>query len=276
MFTFSIITPSTDDYSCKASLLSFDNDIKILADPSWNGNNHNDILYMEQYLKEVDIILLSHSTPEFISGFVLLCIKFPNLMSNIPIYSTLPVNQLGRVSTVEYYRANGILGPLNNSILEVDEVDEWFDKIIPLKFFQTLSVFDNRLVITPYNAGHTLGGTFWLITRRLEKIIYAPSWNHSKDSFLNSASFLSSSSGNPLSQLMRPTVLITNTDLGSTMSHKKRTEKFLNLVDATLANGGAVLLPTSLSGRFLELLHLIDQHLQSAPIPVYFLSYSGD
>ncbi|CUM49983.1 unnamed protein product [Debaryomyces tyrocola] len=275
MFTFSIITPSTDDYSCKASLLSFDNDIKILADPSWNGNNHEDILYMEQYLKEVDIILLSHSTPEFISGFVLLCIKFPNLMSNIPIYSTLPVNQLGRVSTVEYYRANGVLGPLNNSILEVDEVDEWFDKIIPLKFFQTLSVFDNRLVITPYNAGHTLGGTFWLITRRLEKIIYAPSWNHSKDSFLNSASFLSSSSGNPLSQLMRPTVLITNTDLGSTMSHKKRTEKFLNLVDATLANGGAVLLPTSLSGRFLELLHLIDQHLQSAPIPVYFLSYSG-
>lgn len=275
MFTFSIITPGTNDYSCKASLLSFDNDIKILADPSWNGNNDEDILYMEQHLKEVDIILLSHSTPEFISGFVLLCIKFPNLMSNIPIYSTLPVNQLGRVSTVEYYRSIGILGPFKNSILEVDEVDEWFDKIIPLKFFQTLSLFDNRLVITPYNAGHTLGGTFWLITRRLEKVIYAPSWNHSKDSFLNSASFLSTSSGNPLSQLMRPTALITNTDLGSSMSHKKRTEKFLKLVDATLANGGAVLLPTSLSGRFLELLHLIDQHLQSAPIPVYFLSYSG-
>lgn len=275
MFTFSVITPNTDDYSCKASLLSFDNDIKILADPCWNGNNHEDISYIEQYLKEVNLVLLSHSTPEFISGFVLLCIKFPNLMSNIPIYSTLPVNQLGRVSTVEYYRAKGILGPLNNSILEVDEVDEWFDKIIPLKYFQTISLFENKLVITPYNAGHSLGGTFWLITRRLEKIIYAPSWNHSKDSFLNSASFLSSSSGNPLSQLMRPTALITNTDLGSTMSHKKRTERFLNLVDATLANGGAVLLPTSLSGRFLELLHLIDQHLQSAPIPVYFLSYSG-
>ncbi|KAK7680655.1 hypothetical protein QCA50_016220 [Cerrena zonata] len=167
------------------------------------------------------------------------------------------------------------IGPLESAIMEVVDVDEWFDKVQPLKYNQALTLFDGRIVMTPHNAGHTLGGTFWLITKRLEKIIYAPSWNHSKDSFLNSASFLSTSTGNPLSSLIRPTVLITNTDLGSSMSHKKRTEKFLQLVDATLANGGAVLLPTTLSGRFLELLHLVDEHLQGAPIPVYFLSYSG-
>ncbi|CCE72638.1 Piso0_000226 [Millerozyma farinosa CBS 7064] len=275
MFSFTILNPAEGDDSCRASLLSFDNEIKILADPSWNGKNPDSVLYLEKYLKEIDLILLSHATAEFISGYVLLCVKFPYLMSNIAVYSTLPVNQLGRISTIEYYRSSGILGPLKDSILEADEVDEWFDKVKPLKYMQTLNLFDSKLVITPYNAGHTLGGTFWLLTRQLEKVIYAPAWNHSKDSFLNNATFLSSSTGNPSSQLLRPTALITNTDLGSTMSHKKRTEKFLQLVDATLANGGTVLLPTSLAGRFLELLHLVDQHLQSAPIPVYFLSYSG-
>lgn len=275
MFTFSILTPDDGSFSCRASLLVFDNELKILADPSWNGKNVDDILFLEEHLKQVDLILLSHSTPEFIGGYVLLCVKFPALMSNIPIYSTLPVNQLGRISTVEYYRSSGVLGPVNSAIMEIVDVDEWFDKIKPLKYFQTLSLLENRLVLTPYNAGHTLGGTFWLICKRLEKIIYAPAWNHSKDSFLNGASFLSSTTGNPLSSLVRPTALITNTDLGSVVSHKKRTEKFLQLVDATLANGGAVLLPTTLSGRFFELLHLVDEHLQGAPIPVYFLSFSG-
>lgn len=272
MFTFSLITPDKEDYSCKAALLVFD-ELTILADPSWNGKNPDEILFVEQYLREVQLILLSHSTPEFISGYILLCLKFPNLMSSIPVYSTLPVNQLGRISTVEYYRANGILGPLDSSIVELDEIDEWFDKVIPLKYLQSISLFDNKLSITPYCAGHSLGGTFWLINKRIDKVIYAPAWNHSRDSFLNSADFLTN--GNPLTQLLRPTAIITSTDLGSTMPHKRRTEKFLQLVDATLANGGAALLPTSLSGRFLELFHLIDEHLQGAPIPVYFLSYSG-
>lgn len=114
---------------------------------------------MEQHLREVQVILLSHSTPEFLSGYVLLCIKFPNLMATIPVYSTLPVNQLGRISTVEYYRANGILGPLNSAIMELDDVDEWFDKIVLIKFLQTTNLFDNKIILTPYNAGHTLGGT---------------------------------------------------------------------------------------------------------------------
>lgn len=275
MFTFTLLCPVKGNHSFRASLLTLDNDITILADPSWDGEDSKDVEFIEDKLRKVDVILLSHSTPEFISGFVVLCVKFPHIVSKIPIYSTLPVNQLGRVSTVEYYRSKGVLGPLKDALMEVDEVDDWFDKAVPLKYSQSLSLFENKMIITPYNAGHTLGGTFWLITKRLEKVIYAPSWNHSKDSFLSSSSFLSASTGNPLSQLMRPTVLITNTDLGSNLPHKKRAEKFLQLMDATLANGGAVILPTSLTGRFLELLHLVDHHLQSQPIPVYFLSYSG-
>lgn len=271
MFSFTVVSNG----ACSALVMSFDNDLRVLADPTWNGADASDILFFEQHLRDVDMILLSHSTPQFIGGFVLLAIKFPALLATIPVYATLPVSQLGRISTVEYYRANGVLGPLASAVMEVSDVDDVFDKVKPLKFAQTLSLLDGKLVLTPYNAGHTLGGTFWLLTKRVEKVIYAPSWNHSKDSFLNSAGFLSQTTGNPLASLLRPTALITKTDIGSAMSHKKRTEKFFLLVDGTLANGGAVLLPTTLSGRFFEILHLIDEHLQSAPIPVYFLSYSG-
>jgi len=278
MFTFTLLTPSDSNSAFRASLLNFDNELHILADPGWNGENPDDVLFMEKYLKDVELILLSHSTPEYIGGYILLCTKFPSLMSTIPVYATVAVSQLGRVATVEFYRTKGHLGPLESAFMEVNDVDEWFDKITLIKYFQNMSTLENRILLTAYNSGHSLGGSFWLITKRLERIVYAPTWNHSKDSFLNSASFLSPTTGNPISALVRPSAIITGTDLGSTMSHKKRTEKFLQLVDATLANGGAVLLPTSISGRFLELLHIIDDHLadlQGAAIPVYFLSYSG-
>lgn len=278
MFTFTLLTPSDSNNNFRASLLNFDNELHILADPGWNGENPDDALFMEKYLNDVELILLSHSTPEYIGGYILLCTKFPSLMSTIPVYATLAVSQLGRVSTVEFFRSKGHLGPLQSAFMEVNDVDEWFDKITLVKYFQNMSTLDNRILLTAYNSGHSLGGSFWLVTKRLERIVYAPTWNHSKDSFLNSASFLSPTTGNPISSLARPSAIITGTDLGSTMSHKKRTEKFLQLVDATLANGGAVLLPTSISGRFLELLHIIDDHLanlQGAAIPVYFLSYSG-
>lgn len=275
MFTFTLLTAESG-YAFKALQLVFD-DLKVLADPCWNCVDPADCLFMEKHLANIDMILLSHSTPEFLGGYALLCMKFPQLMALIPVYATVAVSQLGRVATVESYRAGGHLGPLSSAFMEVSDVDEVFDRINVVKYRQTVNVLENKLVLTAFNAGHTLGGCFWLLTKRQEKIVYAPTWNHSKDSFLNSASFLGAD-GEPLPTLLRPTVLITGTELGSPLAHKKRTEKFFQLVDATLANGGAVFLPTTVSGRFLELLHLVDEHLanlQTAAIPVYFISYSG-
>lgn len=277
MFTHELSTGG-DNSGFRVSILKFDDDIQIIADPVWDGENPQDLLSLENVLRNTQLILLSHSTPEFLSGYALLCNKFPSLLANIPVYSTVAVSQLGRVSTVEFYRSKGYLGPLETAFLEISDVDEYFDKIILIKYYQNVSVLDNRILLSAYNAGHTLGGTFWLIVRKSERIIYAPSWNMSKDTFLNGAAFISASNGNALPSLARPTALITGGTIGSPLSHRKRVEKFLNLVDATLANGGAVLLPTNISGRFLELLHIVDTHLsglQGAAIPVYFLSYSG-
>ncbi|GEQ70637.1 hypothetical protein JCM33374_g4315 [Metschnikowia sp. JCM 33374] len=278
MVSFTLLTSGGERNACTATLLDFDGEIRVLADPGWNGDNPDDVLFLEKYLGDVDFMVLSQSTPEFVGAYILLCIKFPMLMRAIPVYATVAVSQLARVATVEFYRARGVLGPVSTALLEVGDVDEWYDKVVSVKFFQNMAMLENRIMLTAYNSGHTLGGAFWLITKRMEKVVYAPTWNHSKDSFLNSAGFISASSGTPVPSLVRPTTLITGSDLGSPMPHKKRTHQFLSLVNATLANGGAVLLPVSISGRFLELLHIIDEHLSNLPgaaIPVYFLSYSG-
>lgn len=278
MVSYTLLSSGAGSDACKATLLDFDGEIRILADPGWNGQNVDDVLFLEKYLGEVDFMVLSHLTPEYIGAYILLCVRFPMLMAAIPVYATVAVSQLARVSTVEFYRGRGILGPVDLCVCEVGDVDEWFDKVVLVKFQQNMAMLENRLMLTAYNAGHTLGGAFWLVTKRMEKVVYAPTWNHSRDLFLNSASFISPSTGNPEPALVRPTTLITGLDLGSSMPHPRRTEKFLQLVNATLANGGAVLLPVALLGRFLELLHIIDDHLSGLPgaaIPVYFLLYSG-
>ncbi|KAI5955852.1 hypothetical protein KGF54_001354 [Candida jiufengensis] len=275
MFTFSLLTPGKNDHSFKAGLLAFDHEYKILVDPSWNGEDPSIISFLEKELTTVNAILISHSGVSYISGLILLVTKYPHLMANIPVYSTLPVNQLGRISTVEYYRSQGILGPILSNLIELDEIDYWFDKFKIVKYQQNITICDGKISITPYNSGHSLGGTFWLLVKKLDRIIYAPSWNHSKDSFLNNANFINSSSGNIQVSLLRPTAFITSANFGSSMSHRKRCEKFLQLVDATLANGGAAIIPTSITSRFLEVFHLVDEHLKGAPIPVYFLSYTG-
>ena len=71
MFGFSLLTPGDNDHSFKAALLEFDNEFKLIADPSWNGVDINAAMFMEEHLKETNAILLSHSTAEFISGFIL-------------------------------------------------------------------------------------------------------------------------------------------------------------------------------------------------------------
>lgn len=261
MFTYTSLAP--EGHHTRAALLEFDG-VRILADPGWDGIS--DITYLDKIVPTVDMIIISHPTTEFLGAYAYLA--FHDL--KIPVYATLPVCNLGRVSTLDLFRSIGLLGPLKGTELELKDVEEAFDKIITVKHSQTtdLRAKYDGLSLTAINGGHTLGGAIWVITKNSEKIIYAPEWNHSKDSFLNGADLLQNST------LLRPSVIITSTAIGSVLPHKKRVEKFFELVDATLGRGGTVLLPTSIGGRMLELVHLIDDHLQSAPIPVLLLSYT--
>lgn len=238
--------------------------MRILADPGWDGMS--DINYLKEVINTVDIVLLSHPTMEFQGAYAWLA--FQGL--NKPVYSTLPTCNLGRVSTIDLYRAAGIIGPVKGTQYELADIEEAFDKVITVKHSQMtdLRAKYDGLTLTAINSGHSLGGTIWVLNKNSEKVIYAPEWNHSKDSFLNGAEMLQ----NPA--LMRPSIIITSATIGSALSHKRRVEKFFELVDATLGMGGTVLLPTTVGGRLLELIHLIDEHLQSAPIPVLLVAHA--
>lgn len=260
-FKFTSITPKGT--SSRAALLEFDG-VRILADPGWDAKS--DITYLDSVVTTVDLILLSHPTTSYNGAYAYLA--FRDL--TIPTYATLPVTNLGRVATIDLYRSVGLIGPIQGSPYELNDVEEAFDKVITVKHSQTTDLrakFDG-LTITAINAGHTLGGTIWVLNKNSEKIIYAPEWNHSKDSFLNGADLLQNTN------LLRPSVFITSSSIGSNLPHKKRVDKLFELVDATLGRGGTVVLPTSIGSRMLELIHLIDEHLQSAPIPVLLLSHA--
>ena len=57
------------------------------------------------------------------------------------------------------------------------------------------------MIITPFAAGHTIGGTVWRIKKDTDEIVYAVNYNHKKERHLN---------GTALESMSRPSLLITD------------------------------------------------------------------
>ncbi|QPG75812.1 hypothetical protein FOA43_003174 [Brettanomyces nanus] len=251
----------------QARLITLDHETNILADPGWDGVS--DISYLEDVIPKIDLIILSQTTVEYLGAFAYLLHKYP-ILKKVNTYATLPICKLGRLSTIELYRSAGLTGAVEGSIMEVEDIGTYFNSIIPLNYSQSISLQGKLagITITAYNSGHTLGGSVWLFNKEAEKVVYAPVWNHSKDLFLKPCKLLNHSS------LARPTTFLTGSDLGSSTSHQKRIDNFLQLVELTLYNGTSILIPTSLSGRFFELLPFLDQKVPRE-IPFYLVAYTG-
>jgi len=68
-------------------------------------------------------------------------------------------------------------------VFNLDDVDAAFDNFIQLKYSQhyILSGKGIKLEITPYAAGHMIGGTVWQIKRETDEIVYAVDYNHKKE-----------------------------------------------------------------------------------------------
>ncbi|VEU21221.1 DEKNAAC102147 [Brettanomyces naardenensis] len=253
--------------SVQARLITFDHETNILADPGWDGVT--DLSYLESVIPKIDLILLSQTTVEYLGALAYLLYKYP-ILKKIKIYATLPIVKLGRLSTIELYRSVGLIGAVDGSLMEVDDIESCFNSIIPLNYAQSINLQGKLagITITAYNSGHTLGGSVWLFNKEAEKVVYAPVWNHSKDLFLKPCRFLNQSTMN------RPTTFVTGSDLGSSMSHRNRIDSFLQLVQLTLYNGTSIMMPTSISGRFFEILPILDQKVPRE-IPFYLVSYTG-
>lgn len=225
------------------------------------------------------------------------CCKHIPLFAKIPTYATTPVISLGRTLAQDLYTsaplAASIIPPASlaessysTSFLKsgsspnilfqpptIEEIAGYFSLINPLKYSQPHqpipSPFSpplNGLIITAYNAGHTLGGTIWHIQHGLESIVYAVDWNQAKENVLSGAAWLAGGGGGAevIEQLRRPTALVCSTK-GAERSHlaggrKKRDDALLDLVKHTISQGGTVLIPTDSSARMLELAYILEHH----------------
>lgn len=107
----------------------------------------------------------------------------------------------------------------------LDHVDAAFDKIVQLKYNQSINLKGKGygVTLTPLPAGHMIGGTIWKITKVGEEdIIYAVDFNHKKERHLN---------GCELEKLQRPSLLITDAFNASYQQARRRNrdEKLMSM-----------------------------------------------
>ncbi|CAI4035046.1 hypothetical protein SMKI_12G1840 [Saccharomyces mikatae IFO 1815] len=268
------------------SVVRFDN-VTLLIDPGWNPSRvsyEQSIKYWEKVIPEIDVIILSQPTTECLGAYSLLYYNFiSHFISRIQVYATLPVINLGRVSTIDAYASAGVIGPYDTNKLDLEDIEKSFDHIVPLKYSQLVDLRSryDGLTLLAYNAGVCPGGSIWCISTYSEKLVYAKRWNHTRDNILNAASILDAS-GKPLSTLMRPSAIITTLDkFGSSQPFKKRSRIFRDTLKKGLSSDGSVIIPVDMSGKFLDLFTQVHELLFESTkinahtqVPVLIMSYA--
>ncbi|EIW82350.1 hypothetical protein CONPUDRAFT_54247 [Coniophora puteana RWD-64-598 SS2] len=310
-----------------AYLLQID-DVKILLDcgsPDWNPEkipststeSDSSPYFWQDYcnaLKQcapsVDLVLLSHGD---LSHCGLFAYAYSRWGLKAPVYSTLPVQAMGRIATtedVDGLRDEGIHDPENEQdfdeehkeeneneegfsteqkehtsikfIATMQEVHEAFDSINTLRYSQPTHLQGRcqGITVTPFNAGHTLGGTIWKIrSPSAGTILYAVNINHMRERHLDGTILVRSAGGGVFEQLARPDLLITDADRANvvTSRRKDRDAALMDCISATLSSRSSLLLPCDSSTRVLELLVLLDQHwkFHDYRYPICFLSRNG-
>ncbi|EWC46685.1 hypothetical protein DRE_04172 [Drechslerella stenobrocha 248] len=277
MFQFTPLLGARSGSRASASLLLLDNGIKILVDCGWSEPfNVADLAEIERHAPTVSLILLTHPTLDHIGAYAHCCAHVPGFV-RIPVYCTYPVANLGRSLLQDAYLSTPLIAttypPATDSSPAVllnppspDDIDRYFDAFNALKYSQPFSFPSpplSGLTITAYRAGHTLGGTIWRIqhSHSAENILYAVSWNHSRDAHLSSAAFLPGPTG-VSEEFLNPTAIICsphNSLPGAIATpRRRRDELLLTAIRKAAFAGGTVLIPTDSSARILEIAYLLE------------------
>lgn len=166
----------------------------------WSSSFYVLFSHSLRHLHQIDAVLLTY--PDFYH-LGLLPYLVGKLGLKCPVYATIPVYKMGQMFLYDLYqsRHNGE----DFTLFTLDDVDAAFDLIIQVKYSQTVQlkgtligsfqlcnrvyrcVFVGKghgLTITPYAAGHMVGGTMWKIVKDGEEdIIYAVDYNHKKERY---------------------------------------------------------------------------------------------
>ncbi|KAF9823331.1 hypothetical protein SFRURICE_012750, partial [Spodoptera frugiperda] len=222
-------------------------EFKFLLDCGWDENFDMDFIKeLKRHINTIDAVLISHSDPIHLGA---LPYAVGKLGLNCPIYATLPVYKMGQMFMYDLYQAHRNVSEFD--LFTLDDVDAAFDRIVQLKYNQSIDM--KGLRITPLPAGHSLGGTVWRIAAPGEEdIVYAPDFNHKKERHLN---------GCEIERLMRPSLMLLGAMNADYVQQRRRLrdEKLMTTILTTLRGGGCVLVCSDTAGRVLELAHMLDQ-----------------
>eukprot|EP01125_Pyxidicula_operculata_P014680 TRINITY_DN4916_c0_g1_i1.p1 TRINITY_DN4916_c0_g1~~TRINITY_DN4916_c0_g1_i1.p1 ORF type:complete len:585 (+),score=119.09 TRINITY_DN4916_c0_g1_i1:17-1771(+) len=245
-------------------LLEID-EYRILLDCGWNTDFDVELLKpLKRVVGKINAVLISHPDLEHLGA---LPYAVGKLGMKAQIFGTIPVHKMGQMFMYDVYQSRKNSEDFDT--FNLDDVDDAFDNFTQLKYSQRYFLTGKgiRLEITPYSAGHMIGGTVWQIKRETDEIIYAVDYNHKKERHL---------SPSVLETLNQPTLLITdafNAQVEQEPRRNRDKELFDSLI-ATLRNNGNVLLPVDSAGRVLELLLILEQHWNNFhhSYPIIFLT----
>ncbi|GAM28904.1 hypothetical protein SAMD00019534_120800, partial [Acytostelium subglobosum LB1] len=235
-------------------LLEID-DFVILLDCGWNHSLDISLLEpLKKVAHRINAILLSYPDVEHI-GALPYAVRELGLTGMI--YGTTPVFKMGQMFLYDLYESRMAQEEFDK--FDLDDVDMCFDKkrFKELSFSQHYTLEHADITITPYSAGHMLGGSVWKITKETDTIIYAIDYNHRLEGHLEG---LMPTLQGP--DLVKPTHLITDARFARrapiSMKRNDKDKALTATMLKTLREGGNVLMPVDTAGRVLELLQCID------------------
>ncbi|KAK0400699.1 hypothetical protein QR680_015406 [Steinernema hermaphroditum] len=229
-------------------------DVYFLLDCGWD--ERFDMAYIEavkRRIPKINAVLLSYGDIAHAGALPYLVAKCG---LKCPVYATVPVCKMSAMFLYDWVQ--GHLSAEDFSHFNFDDIDQAMRYVQQVKYTQTILLKgDNGLQITPYPAGHMMGGAIWKITKMGdEEIVYAVDFNHKKERHLNGCTF---------DGIGRPNLLIMDSynSMYNQARRKFRDEMLLTKLLNTVRNGGDVMLVIDTAGRMLELAHLLDQLWQN-------------
>ncbi|KAJ3290511.1 cleavage and polyadenylation specificity factor subunit 2 [Rhizoclosmatium sp. JEL0117] len=272
---FTSLTGANDgSTACVSHVLQVDN-CRILLDCGASGQfDPIDFRALGGMAKNIDAVLLTHADPQHLGGYAYAHAK---LGLTCPCYATGPVAELGKLCMREF--VHSLRASQDFVLFGADEINAAFDSIVSLRYSQQtpLTGKGTGITVTAFQAGHSLGGTFWKIKKGTDEILYAVDYNHIMERHLDRTVLNAK-------DLERPSVLITDaynaqySFLNSQNRRPLRDNAFFENIRSSLRSGGNVLIPVASTTRSLELTFLLEdywarnQDLAKNFPHIYFLS----
>ena len=207
-------------------------------------------------------VLVSHPDMDHLGG---LPYAVGKLGLKAPIYITGAGHKMGQMFMYDAYLTHHASS--EETAFDLDDVDAAFGNMVQLRYRQDVVLRgesrgnSGEISITPYPAGHMIGGAIWKIQVGGNEVVYAVDYNHRREVHLNGTLLES--------WFSRPALLITDAcGMGRAPVHAEVNEKLLiETCLGCLRSEGSVLIPIDAAGRVLEILLILNKYWNEKRLP---------